>query len=319
MDDIFEPALDAGRRRFLRDVVEGLAKPQKTLPCQYFYDHKGSELFEQITELPEYYPTRTEIGILTERAGTMSQVIGPDALLVEYGAGASTKTRILLDALQSPAGYVPIDVSEAFLLETAARLRTEYPDLSVHPIVGDFMLDLGLPTELGGRPVGFFPGSTIGNLSDPEIDQFLRAARQLLGSESRFLIGLDLRKAPEILIPAYDDAAGVTAAFNLNLLKRINRELGANFDLSGFQHQAIWNDDKSRIEMHLRSLRQQVVSVGSRPVSFSAGETIHTENSRKFVLEHFLKLAESTGWTLSETWMDRSDYFAIVMLDASKS
>lgn len=319
MDDVFEPVLDLGRQRFLEDVLEGLSKPQKTLPCQYFYDHAGSELFEQITELPEYYPTRTEISILEKNAPDIAQALGPDVLLVEYGAGASTKTRILIEALQQPKGYVPIDVSEAFLLETAELLRQEYPSLPVYPIVGDFMLELGIPSGLDGHPVGLFPGSTIGNLDDGEIDQFLRASRALLGPDSHFLIELDLRKSPEVLVPAYDDVAGVTAAFNLNLLTRINRELGADFDLNGFQHEAIWNDAQSRIEMHLRSLKPQTVFVGPHRITFSEGETIHTENSRKFDLERFLNLAEATGWALTERWTDAQNYFAIVMLSASKA
>lgn len=319
MDDVYEPVMEAGRRRFLRDVLDGLSQPQKTLPCQYFYDHAGSELFEQITELAEYYPTRTEIGILRANAQEMAREMGANVLLVEYGAGASTKTRILLSALNQPAGYVPIDVSEDFLLETADRLQTQYPGLHIRPIIGDFMLQIGLPDDLHGRPVGFFPGSTIGNLNDREIDQFLRAARTLLGSDSQFLIGLDLRKSPSILIPAYDDSKGVTAAFNLNLLRRINRELGANFDLEAFQHEAIWNDAQSRIEMHLRSRKAQSVSIDSRKIDFCEGETIHTENSRKFDLSRFLLLAESTGWGLSKTWMDPKNYFAMVMLDASGS
>ena len=319
MDDVFEPVIDTDRRRFLRDVLDGLRQSQKTLPCQYFYDHTGSELFEQITELAEYYPTRTEIGILNENAQEMAGAMGADVLLVEYGAGASTKTRILLSALNQLAGYVPIDVSEDFLLETADRLQKQYPGLNIRPIIGDFMLQIGLPKDLHGRPVGFFPGSTIGNLDDREIDQFLRSARTLLGSGSQFLIGLDLRKSPHILIPAYDDADGVTAAFNLNLLRRINRELGANFDLDAFHHEAIWNDAQSRIEMHLRSRKAQTVSIDSETIEFNEGETIHTENSRKFDLDRFLLLAESTGWVLSKTWTDPQNYFAMVMLDASKS
>ncbi|MEL6692786.1 MAG: L-histidine N(alpha)-methyltransferase, partial [Pseudomonadota bacterium] len=239
-----------------------------------------------------------------------------DLLLVEYGAGASTKTRILLDALTDPAGYVPIDVSEDFLLQTAEALKAEYPSLIVRPIAADFMVELGLPDDIDGTPVGFFPGSTIGNLSDDEIDQFLRAARRLLGPSSKFVIGLDLRKSPDILIPAYDDAQGVTAAFNLNLLKRINRDLGANFDLEAFEHQAIWNDDASRIEMHLRSLKAQSVQIGETEIAFNADETIHTENSRKFDLTKFVTLLGATGWSLSKDWRDDRGYFAVLMLEA---
>jgi len=316
MDDVFDPQTASQKDRFLKDVLEGLASPQKTLPCQYFYDEAGSNLFEQITELPEYYPTRTEISILNTQAEAIAAALGPNALLVEYGAGASTKTRILLDALQDPAGYVPIDVSEDFLLQTAEALKAEYPDLTVRPIAADFMVELGLPDDIEGTPIGFFPGSTIGNLSDPEIGQFLRAARRLLGPDSKFVIGVDLRKSPDILIPAYDDAQGVTAAFNLNLLKRINRDLDANFDLEAFEHQAIWNDEASRIEMHLRSSKAQIVQIGETEIEFDADETIHTENSRKFDLTKFVTLIRETGWALRKDWRDDRDFFAVLLLEA---
>ena len=316
MDDVFEPAARDTRTEFLRDVLAGLSKPHKCLPCQYFYDAAGSELFEQITELPEYYPTRTETAILQAHAQEIATALGEQILLVEYGAGASTKTRILLDALVRPAGYVPIDVSEDFLLHTAQVLRADYPGLPVHPVVGDFMIRFGLPQDSQGRPVGFFPGSTIGNLSDEEIAAFMTAAHALLGMESQFLIGVDLRKEAAILVPAYDDAAGVTAKFNLNLLARINRELGADFDLSGFVHRAIWNDAASRIEMHLESLRPQIVRIGGQSISFRAGETIHTENSRKFTIDSLRPLLEHTGWNLNKIWLDENRYFAVLLLSA---
>ena len=317
MDDVYENAPIEPAAVFLRDVLDGLAKPRKTLPCQYFYDEAGSNLFEQITELPEYYPTRTERGILQDNIEEIAAALGQSALLVEYGAGASTKTRILLDALKSMAGYVPIDVSEAFLLQTAEQLRRDYPALGVHPIVGDFMVRFGLPNDIEGTPIGFFPGSTIGNLSDTEILGFMTAARALLGDTGKFLIGIDLRKAENILVPAYDDAAGVTAAFNLNLLKRINRELGATFDIDQFAHRAIWNADASQIEMHLESLSDQSVDIRGVTIPFSKGETIHTEISRKFTLDAILPLFERTGWQLAKTWRDENSYFAVVLLDAT--
>lgn len=316
MDDVFELAAPEAQAVFLRDVLDGLSHTQKTLPCQYFYDAAGSDLFEQITALPEYYPTRTETAILQAHAEEIASALGKNVLMVEYGAGASTKTRILLDALKDMAGYVPIDVSEEFLLHTAQVLRTDYPTLAVHPVVGDFMTRFGLPDDSRGQPVGFFPGSTIGNLSDDEIVQFMGAARDLLGQGSQFIIGVDLRKDASILVPAYDDAAGVTAAFNLNLLARINRELGADFDLSAFAHRAIWNDAASRIEMHLESLRAQSVTVGGRSVAFEAGETIHTENSRKFTIDSLTPLFEQTGWKLNKTWLDDKHYFAVLLLSA---
>ncbi|MEM6556521.1 MAG: L-histidine N(alpha)-methyltransferase [Pseudomonadota bacterium] len=316
MDDLFDPVAAELLATFRAEVVRGLSKKQKTLPCQYFYDEAGSVLFEQITELPEYYPTRTEIAILKAHIGEIAEALGEDILLVEYGAGASTKTRILLDHLAAPAGYVPIDVSEEFLLQTADGLRHDYPDLPVHPIVGDFMIRLGLPAEAIGRPVGFFPGSTIGNLDDDSIDAFMRAARALLGESGQFVIGVDLRKSPDILIPAYDDAAGVTAAFNLNLLTRINRELDANFDLDTFAHRAIWNDDKSRIEMHLESQIDQQVTIAEDRFSFTKGETIHTENSRKFDLAALSQQIARAGWQASQVWQDDRSYFAVMLLDA---
>lgn len=316
MDDLYAaPAPDA-RATFLQDVLAGLNASPKSLPCQYFYDEAGSQLFEQITTLPEYYPTRTETGILRAHAAEIAAVLGEEVLLVEYGAGASTKTRILLDALEALSGYVPIDVSEAFLLQTAEQVRRDYPGLHVSPIVGNFMIRLGLPAGATGRPVGFFPGSTIGNLSDQEITDFMSAARDLLGPESQFLIGVDLRKDPSILVPAYDDAAGVTAAFNLNLLTRINRELGADFQLSGFQHRAIWNDAASRVEMHLESLKDQTVQIGQDQIEFATGETIHTENSRKFSIDTLMPLFEQTGWTLKSQWLDDRRYFAVLLLSA---
>lgn len=316
MDDVFETAATDARAVFLRGVLNGLSEAQKTLPCQYFYDAAGSDLFEQITTLPEYYPTRTEIAILNAHAAEIAASLGEHVLMVEYGAGASTKTRILLDALQSPAGYVPIDVSEEFLLHTAQALRTDYPDLPVHPVVGDFMIRFGLPNESKGRPVGFFPGSTIGNLSDDDILRFMSSARDLLGDASQFLIGVDLRKDADILVPAYDDAAGVTARFNLNLLTRINRELEADFDLSAFEHRAIWNDTASRIEMHLVSQRSQSVKISGRTIHFDAGETIHTENSRKFSIDSLTPLFEQTGWNLNKQWLDERHYFAVLLLSA---
>ena len=317
MDDVYENAPIEPAAVFLRDVLDGLSKPRKTLPCQYFYDEAGSNLFEQITELPEYYPTRTERGILQDNIEEIAAALGQSALLVEYGAGASTKTRILLDALKSMAGYVPIDVSEAFLLQTAEQLRRDYPALGVHPIVGDFMVRFGLPNDIEGTPIGFFPGSTIGNLSDTEILGFMTAARALLGDTGKFLIGIDLRKAESILVPAYDDAAGVTAAFNLNLLKRINRELGATFNIDQFAHRAIWNADASQIEMHLESLSDQSVDIRGVTIPFSKGETIHTEISRKFTLDAILPLFERTGWQLTKRWHDENSYFAVVLLDAT--
>ncbi|MEL6725666.1 MAG: L-histidine N(alpha)-methyltransferase [Pseudomonadota bacterium] len=316
MDDVFEPIRRPVDRQFLNDVLAGLSASQKTLPCQYLYDEAGSRLFEQITELPEYYPTRTEIDILNTYADEIAKALGPDVLLVEYGAGASTKTRILLDALSDPAGYVPVDVSEGFLLQTADDLRAEYPELPVVPVIGNFMATLNLPAGASGKPVGFFPGSTLGNLSDDEIGLFMRNARALLGSEGTFVLGVDLRKPASILIPAYDDAAGVTAAFNLNLLTRINRELGADFDRRAFKHRAVWNEKESRIEMHLVSQKAQTIHINRHAIAFETSETIHTENSRKFDLAKLVKQFEQAGWRLETVWQDDRNYFAVILLEA---
>jgi len=242
--------------------------------------------------------------------------MGTGTVLVEYGAGASTKTRLLLDALEAPAGYVPIDVSETFLFETAEILRRDYPKLPIYPLAGNFMSKLALPDDLNGPRTGFFPGSTLGNLTDDEIFIFLSQAKDLLGPNSQFLLGIDLRKSPDILIPAYDDAAGVTAKFNLNMLHRINEELGANFDLSAFAHEARWNDAASQIEMHLVSLKDQNVTIGAQGFHFNETETIHTENSRKFSIDSLRPLLEQSGWTIKTRWLDENDYFAVIMLGA---
>ena len=304
--------------RFLSDVLDGLSRPQKTLPSQWFYDEFGSALFERITQLPEYYLTRTEIGILRNEASAIAKAAGPGARLVEYGAGASVKTRLLLDAMHEPSAYVPVDVSGSFLTATADRLRADYPALTVRPVIGDFLQPVNMPRLDGnGRWVGFFPGSTIGNLSDYEIRGFLNRVRTTLGDGAMFVLGYDLRKSPSILIPAYDDAAGVTAAFNLNILTRINRELGANFDLSGFAHEACWNDSLSRIEMHLVAKSDQHVWVAGQPITVAAGESIHTENSRKFDVTAVQNTAEATGWNTLYTRTDRDGLFVVAVMEAS--
>lgn len=298
---------------FLNDVLTGLAQSQKSLPCRWLYDARGSELFEQITDLPEYYLTRTETTILTDIASELAKLMGPGASLVEYGAGASVKTRILLDAAKDLARYVPIDVSEAFLLQTAKQLRRDYPDLAIEPVIGDFLSVLALP-EAECQNVGFFPGSTIGNLSDEDIQTFLTHARETLGPDALFILGYDRVKPLPRLLPAYDDAQGVTAAFNLNLLRRINRELNGTFDLKSFEHEARWNADESRVEMHLVSRETQSVRVGTQSIPFQAGETIHTENSRKFTPERMQALCERAGWTVTRTFSDPDNLFSVAIL-----
>lgn len=303
---------------FLEDVIRGLSQPQKAIPSRWLYDARGSKLFDEITGLPEYYPTRTELSILRQHAASMAEAVGPDAVIVEYGAGSLLKVRILLDALDRPAAFVPVDISSEHLKDAARELRSDYPGLAVVPVVSDFMasnLANSLP-DTGSRRAGFFPGSTIGNLLDHEIYRFLAMRREDLGDGSCFIIGLDQPKSPDILIPAYDDAAGVTADFNLNLLMRINRELGGTFDRSAFEHEARWNEAESRIEMHLKSVRKQSVTVSGRRFDFDAGETIHTENSRKISLERFSRMAESAGWSLTRTWTDDEELFAVFLLEA---
>jgi dimethylhistidine N-methyltransferase len=307
---------DAADPAFLEEVCAGLARTPKVISSRWLYDETGSELFEDITQLPEYYPTRTETAIFTANAAQIANEAGPRAVLVEYGAGAAVKTRILLDALNAPCAYAPLDISEAFLATVADGLRADYPGLDIHPIAADFMsrTDLsGLP-DCGGRRVGFFPGSTIGNLTDEQIAVFLTEARRGLGRDARFLLGADLKKSPDILVPAYDDASGVTAAFNLNLLHRINRELGGDFDVSAFEHEARWNDADSRIEMHLVSLRDQLVEVAGRQFTFQAAESIRTEISRKFELAGLRELARSGGWELQRTWQDEAGFFCVALL-----
>jgi dimethylhistidine N-methyltransferase len=308
---------DAEGSDFAKDVLSGLAQPQKSVPPKYFYDAEGSRLFEAITELAEYYPTRTEIALLRRTAGEIAALIPPGAALVEFGSGASTKTRILLDAAPQVGVYVPIDISKAALDEAAAAIRRDYPKLPVAPLTDDFTNALNLPASVRGRPVtGFFPGSTIGNFTPVEAHAFLASARHLLGDGASFLVGIDLVKPEATLVAAYDDALGVTAAFNKNLLARINRELGGDFDLDGFVHRAVWNPAESRMEMHLESVRAQQVSVAGHRFHFGAGETLHTENSYKFKIESFAALAKAAGWTLERTWSSEQPAFAVVLLRA---
>lgn len=286
--------------RFRRDLLAGLMRTPKTASPKWFYDAEGSRLFEEITRLPEYYPTRQEAALLREVAPGWAARFGPDAALVEFGSGASEKTRIVLDAAPDLAAYVPIDISADALDAAARRIAGSYPDLKVAPLVGDFLHLTALPAGIGtGRRVGFFPGSTIGNLAPHEAVAFLKAARALLGEGALFVLGVDLVKSPEVLVAAYDDAAGVTAAFNRNLLVRANRELDAGFDVDSFAHRAVWNEAESRMEMHLSSIRDQAVCIDGQTIAFRAGETIHTENSRKFTEASVRELAAASGWTVA--------------------
>jgi dimethylhistidine N-methyltransferase len=304
--------VDPATTQFATDVVAGLTETPKRLSPKYFYDSAGSALFEQITTLPEYYPTRTEIGILKERAGDIAALIQPGAALVEFGSGSSTKTRIVLSTAKSLAAYVPVDISEQFLHQQMAGLRREYSKLAVLPVVADFTKPFDLPDAVRIMPrVGFFPGSTIGNFEPHEAAAFLSHAGRILGRGATFIVGVDLVKDAQVLKKAYNDSQGITANFNLNLLTRINRELGAKFNPACFEHHAFFNRDRSRIEMHLASLKRQRIKVCGECIDFRAGETIHTENSYKYSVESLGALARGAGWTPVAAWTDPDKYFSV--------
>jgi dimethylhistidine N-methyltransferase len=309
--------LDEQTLAFASDVIDGLSQHPKRLSPKYFYDATGSELFEQITLLPEYYPTRTELSILRDRGSAISAIIPKGAALVEFGAGATTKVRLLLKECAFGA-YVPVDISGDFLKVQAEALRKDFPALDVHPVTADFTAPFALPDAVKAMPkVGFFPGSTLGNFDLHEACRFLCTARDILGEGAQMVIGVDLEKDERVLYYAYNDSAGVTARFNLNVLHRINRELGGNFDISAFTHRAIYNRERHRIEMNLISRKTQTVRVLGRSFSFRAGESIHTESSYKYSLERFSALARGSGWTVRETWTDKAGLFSVHALVAS--
>ena len=307
---------ECSSERFLTDVLSGLSRPRKRLPAKYFYDATGSQLFDAITELPEYYPTRTELSILRAGAREMARCCGPQCLLVELGAGSLSKVRLLLDQLDRPAAYVPIDVSGDHLRAAAAALADDYPALDIAPVVADFTQPFTLPDVPAARRVAYFPGSTIGNCDSHEADALLRHIAQVVGPGGGLLLGIDLRKDITVLEKAYNDDAGVTAAFNRNLLLRINREFGADFDPAAFRHIAFYNEERSRIEMHLVSVVEQRVQVGEAAFEFRAGESIHTENSYKYDVAEFATKAASCGLRLDATWTDTRNYFAVLYLTA---
>jgi dimethylhistidine N-methyltransferase len=307
--------IDTATTEFATDVVAGLTATPKRLSPKYFYDSTGSDLFEKITELPEYYPTRREIGILNEHAGDVAALIPPGAALIEFGSGSSTKTRIILSAAKSLGAYVPVDISGQFLHAQMVGLRLEYPKLSLLPLAADFTRPFDLPKAVQTMPrVGFFPGSTIGNFEPHEAAAFLRHAGRILGRGAAFIVGVDLVKDTQVLKSAYNDSQGVTARFNLNLLTRINRELGAKFNLACFEHHAFFNSGRSRIEMHLASLKRQRIKVCGECIEFRAGETIHTESSYKYSIESFGALARGAGWTPTAVWTDADNYFSVHVL-----
>jgi len=294
-------------------VLAGLGHEPKTLPCKFFYDVRGSALFEQICDVPEYYLTRTEIAILEEYAGAIAAQLGAHCRLVELGSGASRKVRILLEALAAPAAYVPVDISREHLREAAARLAADFPDLNVIAVCADYTRPFPLPPLPGpaGKRVGFFPGSTIGNFEPEAVVRFLAHCAQLLGPEGEMLIGVDLKKDRAILDAAYNDRAGLNAAFNLNLLARVNRELGGDIDIARFAHLAFYNEEKGRIELYLKSLADQTATIAGRRFHFAEGERIHTENSYKYAIDEFHALAAQAGFRAIHTWTDRNNLFSV--------
>jgi len=304
---------------FAADVIAGLTAMPKRLPPKYFYDSTGSELFERITALPEYYPTRCELGILHAHVKDIAALVPDGAALIEFGSGASTKTRILLKAAKL-AAYVPVDISADFLQAQVDALKREFPEVAMLPVATDFGQPFTLPVAVQAMPrIGFFPGSTIGNLEPHEAASFLRQAGRILGPRSTFIVGVDLIKDEKVLHKAYNDKQGVTAQFNRNLLARINHELGAKFNLACFEHHAFYNRERNRIEMHLASLKRQRVTVCGERIEFRAGETIHTENSYKYSVESFRAIARGAGWAPVAVWTDRDHYFSVQVLTRTEA
>lgn len=302
--------------RFLDDVLAGLGRSPKALSPKYFYDARGSELFESICEQPEYYPTRTELALMRDCAPDIAAQLGAGGLLIEFGSGASVKTETLLRTLR-PAAYVPVDIAADALQASTARLAADFPQLPIIAVCADYMQPLRIPQlaeVAAARRVIYFPGSTIGNLTPEEARDFLVLARELAGAGGAMLVGVDLKKDPGVLHAAYNDAQGVTAAFNLNLLRRINRELAADFDLAAFRHIAFYNEAAGRIEMHLESLRAQAVTIGGRRFAFGAGERLHTENSCKYSVAEFQALARAAGFSPAQVWADAGGLFAVHLL-----
>jgi len=301
---------------FARCITDGLSRTPKEIACKYFYDAEGSALFDTICALPEYYQTRTEVALLRRHAGEIAALIGAEAEILEFGAGALRKVRILLDALDCPRGYTPIDISGAYLRDVVRRLAADYPQLNLRPMVADFTMPLLVPAMAGAaRRAGFFPGSTIGNFRPDAAMALLRRMRDMLDGGG-LLIGVDLIKDPALLHAAYNDAAGVTAAFNKNLLARANRELGADFDLDAFAHYAPYNPMAQRIEMYLVSLKRQSVQLSGRTFEFAAGEAVHTEDSHKYSIESFREIAVRAGFLPRAVWTDENRLFSIHWLES---
>lgn len=307
----------------LTEVIAGLSQPQKVLPAKYFYDQQGSRLFEAITKLPEYYPTRIEIDLLRKHRESIANLVKDDVWLLEYGSGASLKIRLLLQAIR-PNCYVPMDISKDFLLSSAESLMDDYPWLDVYAACVDYSQPVRLPADMisPAQKLGFFPGSSIGNFSPQEAQLFLQGVRNTLGKDGAMLIGVDLQKDKQVLEAAYNDCQNVTAAFNFNILHHINRVLGTQFNVNYFEHKAIYSEEKGRIEMHLVSTMDQIVKISdannpegeSKNITFKTGESIHTENSYKYSKQSFTDLIAGAGFEVRECWSDDKDYFAMFYL-----
>lgn len=292
------------------DVLKGLQKKQKTLPSKYFYDERGSQLFEEICRLEEYYPTRTELSILETHIQGIIESIGEEALLIEFGSGSSFKTRVILEHLNELTGYVPVDISGDFLFDEAEKLRSEFTGLDIYPVEADYTKTFNIENYGEQKRVVYFPGSTVGNFTPENARKFLGKTTRMLQKGDGLLIGVDAKKSPEILERAYDDAKGITAAFNKNLLRRLNSELGSSFDIEQFRHKAVYNVREGRVEMHLVSLINQKVQVGETEIAFKEGESIHTENSYKYDADEFSALLNA-HYTLENQWTDSRRWFNI--------
>ena len=302
--------------KFLADVIHGLSQPSKALHCKYFYDERGSQLFDQICELEEYYLTRTELKIMLDHVDEMADQLGSQIELVEFGSGSSTKTKLLLDALDDPVTYVPLDISEDHLIKTAKELQEEYPHIEILPLVADFTKPFELPQA--SRPPShsavFFPGSTIGNFVPTDVVDMLKTIAEILGPEGGMLIGIDLDKDPAIIEAAYNDSSGLTARFNLNMLHRVNRELGGNFDVDQFRHEAFYSAESGRVEIYIVSQCNQTVTIDEQTFEFAGGERIFTEYSHKYTIDGFVKLAAQAGFALHRSWTDEQQLFAVLHL-----
>lgn len=298
----------------LEEVISGLSQEQKTLPSKYFYDEKGSKLFDDITELEEYYPTRTERKILEEYVDEIADYLGEKVLLIEPGSGSSSKTKILLGNMKNICCYIPMDISGDYLFKVAGQLRSEFPNIQILPLSADYTKPFELPeSSPDARKVVFYPGSTIGNFKMEKVHQFLNAIHEIIGNDGAFLIGADLKKEAGVLKAAYNDSKGITAQFNKNILTHLNRELGTSFNSEFFDHKAIWNEEKGRIEMHLFVNKNHSVKIGENIIEFRLGESVHTENSHKYTLDGFAEMV-SEWFEVKKVWTDEKDYFSLQYL-----